>query len=263
MSIATEYQKQFEWRDWKSALDAIPDVRGQTVLDLGCGVGDLSAELVARGAHVIGIDGNEALLDAARSRRLRNAEFRLHDLSKLPDLGVKADGIWCSFTAAFFPDLSPTLVSWSRHLRPGSWIALTEIDDLFAHEPLSERPRSLFEAYAIDALVAKRYDFKMGRNLRAHLERVGFMMKKELVLADQEFSFHGAARADVLEGWRMRLDRMKLFHEFCGEDFAAVRDEFLGCLARPDHRSRAKVCFCLARPDRPIQRRPSDGQMKF
>ena len=68
--LIDEYRRQFAWRDWDRVLDALPDLRGQTVLDLGCGVGDLAASLAARGAKVIGFDLNEELLRAARSRQL-------------------------------------------------------------------------------------------------------------------------------------------------------------------------------------------------
>lgn len=43
------------------------DVAGLDVLDLGCGRGWLAEELLRAGAHVTGVDGSFALLDAARS----------------------------------------------------------------------------------------------------------------------------------------------------------------------------------------------------
>lgn len=52
MSLVREYRNQFAWRGWKTALDALPPLEGKLVLDLGCGVGDLATELVARGARV-------------------------------------------------------------------------------------------------------------------------------------------------------------------------------------------------------------------
>lgn len=88
MTLSSEYKRQFGWRDWPTIFDALPSLHGQTILDLGCGVGDLAAELVARGARVIGVDMNEELLREARSRQLPNAEFRLGDLRVLPDLGT-------------------------------------------------------------------------------------------------------------------------------------------------------------------------------
>ena len=136
MSLSSQYKRQFGWRDWASVLKGLPPLHGQTVIDLGCGVGDLAAELVARGARVIGCDINEEFLREARSRQLSNAEFRMVDMRSLPDLGVMADGLWCSFTAAYFTDLPTALLAWARNLKSGGWIALTEIDDLFGHEPL-------------------------------------------------------------------------------------------------------------------------------
>jgi hypothetical protein len=40
---------------------------------------------------------------------------------------------------------------------------------------------------------------------------------------------------------------MHLLQQFCGDEFDAVRGDFLDCLARADHRSLARVRFCLAR----------------
>ena len=176
----------------------------------------MAAEFVARGARVIGIDMSEELLREAQSRQLANAEFRMGDLRALPDLGIAADGLWCSFTAAYFPDLPAALAAWTSNLKSNGWIVLTEIDDLFGHEPLSVRAKALFRAYAEDALAARRYDFHMGRKLKGHLERSGFTVSKMLTLADQELSFSGPARPEVLDAWRNRFDRMKLLRDFCG-----------------------------------------------
>jgi ubiquinone/menaquinone biosynthesis C-methylase UbiE len=250
MGLSSEYKRQFGWRAWPTIFDALPSLRGQTVLDLGCGVGDLAAEFVARGARVIGVDMNEELLHEARSRQLSNAEFRTADLRTLPDLGIAADGLWCSFAAAYFPDLPTALTAWTRNVGSGGWIALTEVDDLFGHEPLSVRTKGLFRAYAEGALAAGGYDFHMGRKLRAHLERSGFTVSKVLTLEDHELSFSGPARPDVLDAWRARFDRMKLLRDFCGPDIDEVQKEFLGCLKRADHTSTAKVYCCIAATER-------------
>ncbi|MBI4248368.1 MAG: class I SAM-dependent methyltransferase [Elusimicrobia bacterium] len=246
MSLADDYKRQFGWRPWPSIFDALPSLPEQIVLDLGCGVGDQAAEFAARGARVIGIDANEELLRQARARRLPNAEFRLCDLRASPDLGVVVDGLWCSFTASYFPDLPAALAAWAKHLRPGGWAALTEIDDLFGHEPLGSPTKALLDAYARDALAAGRYDFFMGRKLRNHLERSGFAVLKTLTLEDQELAFAGPARAEVLDAWRSRFDRMQLLRVFCGPNFERVREEFLGCLACAGHRSTAEVYCCIA-----------------
>jgi SAM-dependent methyltransferase len=251
MSLADEYKRQFRWRDWAGLFASLPALEGRLILDLGCGVGDQAAELAKRGARVIGVDTNEDLLREARSRHLERAEFRRHDLSSLPDLGVVADGIWSSFTAAYFPELASVLGNWTRQLRPGGWVALTEIDDLFGHEPLAPRVKSWLDAYARDALASKRYDFKMGRKLHGTLRGAGFDVIVTRSVEDLELSFSGPARGEVLDAWVRRFDRMKLLRDSAGADFESFRQEFIDCLRSPAHRSEAKVTFCLATKKHP------------
>lgn len=225
MSLVSEYRKQWKWRDWERIFQALPLVSGQTVLDLGCGPGDQGAALAARGARVFGADANPELLRAAAIPCVRA------NLRALPF--APADGIWSSFVAAYFPrDLTEVLRGWKPHVR--QWVALVEIDDLFGHEPLASPARAVLDAYARDS---KFYDFHMGHKLRGHLEAAGFRVTREFTLPDLELSFDGPARPDVLEGWRARFERMKLH---------AVADDFLACLADPNHRSRAKVCCAVA-----------------
>jgi trans-aconitate methyltransferase len=61
-----------ELLDW---LDAQP---GETILDLGCGNGELAAKIADTGATVIGIDSDPAMIEAAR-QRLPDADLRVAD----------------------------------------------------------------------------------------------------------------------------------------------------------------------------------------
>jgi len=246
MNLAEEYHRQRAWRSWPRVLDALPLKEGETVLDLGCGVGDLAAELVARGARVIGLDLQDELLADARSRKLRGADFRSCDIRDLSGVGVTADGIWCSFGAAYFTDLAPVLAGWANALKPGGWICLTEIDGMFGHEPQDDRSRALLDGYVREAMQAARYDFDMGRKLKGHLERAGFENVKEATVPDRELAFDGPASPEVVDGWRRRFERMSLLRAHCGAAFDHVRDTFLGALMRPDHRTSARVVYCIA-----------------
>lgn len=247
MRIA-EYRRQFAWRSWRTVLEALPSCDGHTVLDLGCGVGDIAAEFASRGARVIGIDSNPVFVEEARRTEIPNALFHCGDLRVLPPTAPEADGIWVSFSTAYFVNLPEVLAYWSAWLRPGGWIALTEIDDLFGHHPLSSRVQELFEIYVNEALATGRYDLRMGRKLRPSLEAAGYEVTNSFTVPDTEFSFQGAALPEVAEAWRVRFARMPLLQDLCGAEWEAVRDEFNGCLQRPDHRSTARVEVCIAKP---------------
>lgn len=89
-----EMGEQFAARATKSAYNAYTDrpamlrlagaVSGLRVLDLGCGAGHYAAELLERGAaRVVGVDGSESLLRAARERLGdRAAVLHHHDLEE-------------------------------------------------------------------------------------------------------------------------------------------------------------------------------------
>ena len=50
-------------------LELIGDVSGRRVLDIGCGDGDLAADLWQRGAKVVGIDVSDVMIAAAEGAR--------------------------------------------------------------------------------------------------------------------------------------------------------------------------------------------------
>jgi SAM-dependent methyltransferase len=227
MNLPDDYRQQFPWRPWNLILDEVPLHPGQTVLDLGCAIGDLSRELASRGCHVIGLDGNPELIEAAIRAQLPNCEFRTYDLRKPPSSGIHVDGIWCSFVPAYFTRLSELLETWAPVLNPGGWIALTEVDDFFGHEPLSARTRSLFQTFAAEALAAGRYDFHMGSKLESCLTQAGFSVSRVLTLPEKELSFNGPALPEVVDAWRNRSHRMPKLQALCGTEFPQVHEEFL------------------------------------
>ena len=246
MNLAQQYERQYAWRSWQTAYDALPSVDGVSVLDLGCAIGDQSRDLAGRGARILGIDADAQLVAHAQSRGIPRATFKVGDIRD-PQVDESFDGLWASFVPAYFPDLATVLSGWLRLLKPGGWIALTEVDGMFDHEPLAAGARSLLASYGREAAAAGRYDFDMGRKLAAHLAAAGFQVEKELILPDQELSFAGAASPEVLEAWAGRLARMRLLQERAQREYPALQEELLRCLSSPDHRSGCRVHFCFAR----------------
>jgi tRNA (mo5U34)-methyltransferase len=67
-SITREYFGRYPSVKWQRFSGAIPlDLRGMTVLDIGCNAGFYSIEMKERGAdRVVGIDNGSIYLDQAR-----------------------------------------------------------------------------------------------------------------------------------------------------------------------------------------------------
>ena len=53
-----------------AVAELLGDISGQRILDLGCGDGRLTLELVEKGAAVVGIDASTSMIDSARDKGL-------------------------------------------------------------------------------------------------------------------------------------------------------------------------------------------------
>lgn len=89
---------------------------GSVVVDVGCGTGISSRQLAARGLTVIGVDPNEAMLEAARSAD-GPVEYRRGDGESLPIEGP-VDAI-VGGQSFHWLDLDRALPDFARVLRPG------------------------------------------------------------------------------------------------------------------------------------------------
>lgn len=68
--------------DRPAVLGLLGDVAGKDVLDVGCGPGLYTQELVRRGARLVALDQGERMVELAKARVGSGAEVRVHDLNQ-------------------------------------------------------------------------------------------------------------------------------------------------------------------------------------
>ncbi|WP_442753656.1 class I SAM-dependent methyltransferase [Methylocystis sp. JAN1] len=107
---------------------------GMRVLDVGCGMGDVSmaaARIVGASGSVVGVDRDPEGLNRARARasaaQLTNVEFRQAELPHI-DANEKFDALVGRLVMIYFPDPAAALRELLRHVAPGGVVSFHEPD---------------------------------------------------------------------------------------------------------------------------------------
>ena len=125
----------------------------RTVVDLGCGPGDLTQTLAHRwpDAQVVGLDASVEMIDAARQRSaLPNLRFEVRDLRDYTPGGD--DVIVTNAALQWVPGHAGLLSQWAGALPEGGWLAV-QVPGNF-----SAPSHALMRAHAASARWASRLD---------------------------------------------------------------------------------------------------------
>jgi trans-aconitate methyltransferase len=104
----------------EEALQALAPQRGERVLDLGCGTGELTAKIAGRGADVVGLDQDAAMIRRAHERypELRFERADAHDFER-PG-GVDAfDAVFSNAALHWMLRPAEVIAAVRAALRPG------------------------------------------------------------------------------------------------------------------------------------------------
>jgi len=149
------------------------------VLDVGCGVGDVSllaARLVGADGAVLGFDRSKSSIDTARRRatalRAGNVNFTEADLVSFePDRLY--DAVVGRLVLLYVPDAATKVCRLSQFLRPGGVVAFQEIDmPQLAQAPESDLFRQV-KRWITQAFAAAGAEVEMGSKLYSTFLRAG------------------------------------------------------------------------------------------
>jgi malonyl-CoA O-methyltransferase len=105
-------------------LALLPELRGLTVLDAGCGSGRYLLEITARGGIAVGIDLSMAMLQRARQSTGLIARA---DLRALPFDAMSLDVIVCGLALGDVAELELVMGEMARTLRPGGAVVYSVV----------------------------------------------------------------------------------------------------------------------------------------
>lgn len=84
-------------------IDLLAPEADESILDLGCGDGALTAQLLARGCRVVGIDSSVQQVAAARRRGIDARVLDAQALTDQPELGERFDGVLSNAALHWMP----------------------------------------------------------------------------------------------------------------------------------------------------------------
>ena len=112
----------FVWNAGSSLIDVLDPQPGETILDIGCGTGQLTAQIAARGAHTIGLDSAPPMIGQAR-QNYPNLKFMLADARDFT-LAAPVDAVFSNAALHWVREADAAAASIARALkRHGRFVA--------------------------------------------------------------------------------------------------------------------------------------------
>lgn len=180
LSARYRTRNRFARRRIANVFSLLPDLAGQTLVDLGCGMGTFTIEAAAHGAHALGVDPAPAAVRAARAvaaaERADRAHFVRADAVQLPLHDGAADVVLAADLTEHLDDvtLARILREASRVLGAGGRLVLYTPDRDHVFERLRERGVMKQDPSHIGVRTAAE--------LRAAVESAGFDVERTVWL---------------------------------------------------------------------------------
>lgn len=200
----------FVSRFGQDLIEYLQPQKGEKILDLGCGTGDLAFTIAQKGAEVTGIDSSETMIDSARSKypginfqRMDARNFRLETLF---------DAIFSNAVLHWVPEKEKVIARMYEHLKPGGRI-IVEFGGKGNNEQMLKTLRKVFpeRGYKENADISFWYFPSIGE-YATELERQGLR-----VVHAEHFD-----RPTMLKGENGVVDWFRMFGAYFFENIPEV-----------------------------------------
>ncbi len=214
---------------------------GETILDLGCGTGDLTHKIFLSGAKVIGVDASAEMIDEAKSK-FPAVEFHCMDATAL-QFDIKFDAIFSNAVLHWIPEKEKVIESMNSCLKEEGRIVLEfggkgNVGEMLKALRTSLTKRGLHDNAAVDF-----WYFPSIGEYSVELEKQGFSVihaehfnrptplkgkqgMRDWFLMFADYFFEGMSEADmeeILEEVQKNLERTHLKDEVWVADYKRIR----------------------------------------
>lgn len=152
------------------------DIENEAVLDVGCGTGNYTIELVKRGANVVGVDRSEDMLALARQKGQGEGlkvNFQAADAMNLPYPDSSFDMVISNGLLCFLKEPEKALMEMHRVLKPGGRLVVSVLNK-WSPWALFRRIKGIFK----DTIYSQAR-FISSPELEGMLKRAGFDVKDD------------------------------------------------------------------------------------
>lgn len=186
--LAANWSAGYRGGGFRKRLDCFRPILARTVepgsrwLDLGCGSGVLTAEMIGLGARVTAVDGSPAMLDNARAALAGagEAEWMQADAQSVPLEDASFDGVLCSSVVEYVERPEAVLAEAARLLRPGGRLVLSVPPKLSAVRMAQKTARALSGLAGramFPYLSVSRFEISPGR-IGPWMDEAGFRLEQ-------------------------------------------------------------------------------------
>ncbi len=107
----------FVWEYGRELVELLVPQAGERILDVGCGTGQLTAEMANSGAQMVGIDNSPTMIAEAR-RNFPGLRFELLDVLSMP-YADEFDAVFSNATLHWVREAGTAVAGIVRALKPG------------------------------------------------------------------------------------------------------------------------------------------------